>query len=216
LEEAQKWLSHLQQYSNGDIQTQLLAIQVYSRKSKYLLWLRALIKALSIDSERNPQLHVELMTFVHRVDSATNLPQIVKQVIDLERKDGVLSGLTRDTLATKNDEFLTAHSQTSLSHRIAGGRVLLLLNGKESASKRVTQLLDLKLPTKKQFSVSECLDAQSLLLDLDTDAAQAFKSSCQQLFPLTPAFMASTDVERLTADFAKFSLWGSDEGDVNL
>jgi len=193
LGDANKFLKNLQLYRPDEIATQLLAIQVYTRKKRYLLVFRALKKALTIN-RHNPQANLDLITTLHSLKNLT-LDPIVKQVIDLECKEEVLGA--NQPLAALVDNFLKEHSY-SLPHRFAAAKCYLVLEGKEKLSnatkQKVLQLCNSKLSDLKiQPLHQECRPVYEFLLTFDKDAASEFKSQCAQFFPLTPFFNDSKE-----------------------
>ena len=68
LEEARKFLSPLQLLSSKDLYTHMLAFEIYYRKSKPLLMLQAIKRALSLKSSEDPNIHGCIIRFQKFVD----------------------------------------------------------------------------------------------------------------------------------------------------
>jgi len=203
LGDASKFLKNLQLYRPDEITTQLLAIQVYSRKKKYLLVVKALKKALTLDPQ-NPQANLDLITTLSELKTAT-LEPIVKQVIDLECKEDVLGA--NQPLSDLVDKFLKQNSN-SLPHRFAAAKAYIALETKGTLStptkQKVIQLINPKLSElKKQPLHQECKSVYEFLIGFDNSAANEFKSQCKQLFPLTPFFNEPSEASSSSSKYSE-------------
>ncbi|CAG8791171.1 4883_t:CDS:2, partial [Racocetra persica] len=84
LGEAFKFLLPLQELSPKRIETHLLGFEIYLRKKKYLLALRALLRAYNIDKE-NATLHNDIIRFHLAVSDDKEINPTVNQVIASEK-----------------------------------------------------------------------------------------------------------------------------------
>jgi hypothetical protein len=161
----------------GQIDTQLLATQVYLRKEKLLLVLRALKKAGAIDAS-HPDYHVSRCAFISAVEKKRGTTNtIVQSVIDDERK--TLPG-GNGSIAEINNAFLAANTN-SLTHRLAVVRVTLA-NDVAAAAKQAKELLVVK-KNDINAGIKECEDVHRFLTSSikDSSVAEAFKAVCSCL-----------------------------------
>uniref|UniRef100_A0A7M4DX46 N-alpha-acetyltransferase 16, NatA auxiliary subunit n=1 Tax=Crocodylus porosus TaxID=8502 RepID=A0A7M4DX46_CROPO len=119
LEEAIKFLIPLKNLVADNIDTHLLAFEIYFRKGKFLLMLQSVKRAFAINSN-NPWLHECLIKFSKAVSDHSNLPEIVSKVLTQEMQKIFIN----KDLESFNEEFLK-HSATSIQHQLSG---LLSLN----------------------------------------------------------------------------------------
>lgn len=68
IEETKKYITLLQEHAGGNLETQLLAVQVYLRKGKFLKVLQAIKRAAKIASEGEPELHVVVVMFLKKLE----------------------------------------------------------------------------------------------------------------------------------------------------
>jgi len=192
LSEATNFVKNLQLYFPDDLDTHLLAIQVYIRKDKPLLVLQALRRAVQINND-SPELHVATLTFFHYVDK--NLDKyhpIVRQVYEVERKTEVLcAGRSINDI---NDTFLQKFSH-SMPHRLAVARVYVLDRSESSIARSIALVIQFD----KSASIEDCesilsfiTSAQPSGLGLDTNHSTVidFRAKCHTSFPYTPSFFS--------------------------
>ncbi|XP_074234345.1 N-alpha-acetyltransferase 16, NatA auxiliary subunit isoform X3 [Camelus bactrianus] len=122
LEEAIKFLIPLKNLVADNIDTHLLAFEIYFRKGKFLLMLQSVKRAFAINSN-NPWLHECLIKFSKSVSNHSNLPDIVSKVLSQEMQKIFVN---RD-LESFNEDFLK-HNATSLQHLLSGAKMMYFLD----------------------------------------------------------------------------------------
>ncbi|XP_043435676.1 N-alpha-acetyltransferase 16, NatA auxiliary subunit isoform X6 [Prionailurus bengalensis] len=113
LEEAIKFLIPLKNLVADNIDTHLLAFEIYFRKGKFLLMLQSVKRAFAINSN-NPWLHECLIKFSKSVSNHSNLPDIVSKVLSQEMQKIFVN----KDLESFNEDFLR-HNATSLQHLLS-------------------------------------------------------------------------------------------------
>jgi len=102
---------------------QLLALDVYLRKDKLLLCLKAMKKALKISSE-NPELHKSIVRFLHKFETTHNqLSPVVKEIIELE-----LAHITQVKSATEYNTIYLSKFSNSLIHNLAVAESMYIMD----------------------------------------------------------------------------------------
>ncbi|XP_045333824.1 N-alpha-acetyltransferase 16, NatA auxiliary subunit isoform X1 [Leopardus geoffroyi] len=113
LEEAIKFLIPLKNLVADNIDTHLLAFEIYFRKGKFLLMLQSVKRAFAINSN-NPWLHECLIKFSKSVSNHSNIPDIVSKVLSQEMQKIFVN----KDLESFNEDFLR-HNATSLQHLLS-------------------------------------------------------------------------------------------------
>ncbi|KAM7321271.1 hypothetical protein ACRRTK_019363 [Alexandromys fortis] len=206
LEEAIKFLTPLKTLAADNIQTHLLAFEIYFRKGKFLLMLQSVKRAFAIDSN-NAWLHECLIKFSKSVSDHSNLPDIVSKVLAQEMKKIFVN---RD-LYSFNEDFLK-HNATSLQHLLSGAKMMYFLDKsrQEKAIAIATRLDD----TIKDKNVKTLTKVSEALLDGSfgncSSQYEEYRKACHNLLPLTSAFLPAATEATLyrTADheFFKFEV----------
>ncbi|KAM3934345.1 N-alpha-acetyltransferase 16, NatA auxiliary subunit isoform 1-T1 [Leptodactylus fuscus] len=191
LEEAIKFLTPLKTLAANNIQTHLLAFEIYFRKGKFLLMLQSVKRAFSID-RNNQWLHECLIRFSKSVSDHSNLPDIVIKVLSHEMK----SIFTNKNLENFNEEFLKNNS-TSIQHLLSGAKMMYYLDkSRQEKAIAIATRLDETLIDRNVKSLTRVLDA---LLDGSFGSCntryEEYRAACHKLFPFTPAFMLSANEE---------------------
>eukprot|EP00123_Amoebidium_parasiticum_P017809 comp23996_c0_seq1/m.42678 comp23996_c0_seq1/g.42678 ORF comp23996_c0_seq1/g.42678 comp23996_c0_seq1/m.42678 type:complete len:829 (-) comp23996_c0_seq1:215-2701(-) len=184
LGEAVKFLKPLLDHAKEDIHTHLLAAAIYLRRKKYLLVLRALKAAHSIDAA-NPTLHFLLVSFAHQVAQASDLHPAVKSVINEE----LPSLLSNKSAADLNAEFLNENSTNPLA--LCQGLKALAVSALEKKGEAAERLL----ASAAQLKGCSVEDAASIMYTLrnhfgDEAKAVAFANEARKVFPLATCFKA--------------------------
>ena len=150
LEEAAKFLQPLLTLSTKNINTHLLAFEIYYRKGKALLMLRSIKQALEVDPT-NTQLHSCLARFLHFVSTNKNLPDAVRKVVTASQPE-ILAGKSALEL---NSSFLAAHTG-QLPAQLTAAKVMTVINPSQAneavqlATKLGQELVDRDLDTCSQ------------------------------------------------------------------
>uniref|UniRef100_A0A452SFP9 N-alpha-acetyltransferase 16, NatA auxiliary subunit n=1 Tax=Ursus americanus TaxID=9643 RepID=A0A452SFP9_URSAM len=160
LEEAVKFLIPLKNLVADNIDTHLLAFEIYFRKGKFLLMLQSVKRAFAINSN-HPWLHECLIKFSKSVSNHSNLPDIVSKVLSQEMQKIFVN----KDLESFNEDFLK-HNATSLQHLLSG----------QSKEKAITLL-----------KVSEALLDGSF--GHCNSQYEEYRVACHNLLPFTSAFL---------------------------
>ncbi|XP_061485908.1 N-alpha-acetyltransferase 16, NatA auxiliary subunit isoform X2 [Rhineura floridana] len=189
LEEAIKFLMPLKNLVADNIDTHLLAFEIYLRKGKFLLMLQSVKRAFAIDSN-NPWLHECLIKFSKCVFGHSNLPKIVNKVLTQEMQKIFIS----KDLESFNEEFLKRNS-TSIQHLLSGAKMLYFLdNSRQEKAISIATRLDETMTDKNVKTLTTVLES---LLDgsFGTSHIQSdeYRIACHKLFPLASAFVSSTN-----------------------
>lgn len=130
LEKAIEFLKPLQQLAKERIETHLLAFELYSRKSKILLMIQSIKRALAIDAG-HPQVHSCIVRLIRALPTLTkDLNVAVKTVVDKAVKELIGTKSAQQL----NDEFIAKHS-SSIMHLYEAARIMYELDaGKQEAA----------------------------------------------------------------------------------
>ncbi|XP_069061436.1 N-alpha-acetyltransferase 16, NatA auxiliary subunit isoform X2 [Pleurodeles waltl] len=189
LEESIKFLMPLKSLVANNIDTHLLAFEIYFRKGKFLLMLQSVKRAFPID-RNNPWLHECLIRFSKSVTDHSNLPEIVSKVLTQEMKKIFMN----KDLEHFNDEFLKQNS-TSIQHLLSGAKMMYFLDtSRQEKAIAVATRLDSNLTDRNVKSLTMVLEA---LLDGSFGSCntqhEEYQAACHKLFPFTSAFMPATN-----------------------
>lgn len=199
LEQAIKFLRPLQNLASENIETHLMAFEIYSRKGKPLLMLQSAKRAFGID-EKHPLVHEAVVRYAKQMSIWDSLPPSVSKVI-AHQMEPILKGRTP---AEINDEFLKENIQC-LPARLQAARVTFMLdNTKQSEAIKLATSLDNSL---SGISITACLDVMNSLKNGDfgscEEALIEYKTKCHEKFSLAVDFFppgASKSNTKLTID----------------
>ncbi|XP_077984965.1 N-alpha-acetyltransferase 15, NatA auxiliary subunit-like [Glandiceps talaboti] len=183
LEQAIYFLKPLQNFAPQEIETHLLAFDIYSRKGKLLLMLQSIKRAHSIESG-NPRLHYCICQLARRGEKQSGLPEAVSTVVQQE-----LKRLLGDTdMRQFNEEFITSNPR-SLTHIIAAAKGLYVLE--PSLTEKVTELITNLGDDLQDRTLENCTEVLNFLCDTVKveSAAEEYQRKCHELFPYATAFM---------------------------
>ncbi|XP_077014482.1 N-alpha-acetyltransferase 16, NatA auxiliary subunit isoform X3 [Tamandua tetradactyla] len=185
LEEAVKFLIPLKNLVADNIDTHLLAFEIYFRKGKFLLMLQSVKRAFAINSN-NPWLHECLIKFSKSVSNHSNLPDIVSKVLCQEMQ----KIFVQKDLESFNEDFLK-YNATSLKHLLSGAKMMYFLD-KSRQEKAITIATRLD-ETIKDKNVKTLIKVSEALLDGSfgncNSQYEEYRSACHKLFPFTSAFL---------------------------
>ncbi|XP_063160633.1 N-alpha-acetyltransferase 16, NatA auxiliary subunit [Candoia aspera] len=189
LEEAIKFLIPLKNLVADNIDTHLLAFEIYFRKGKFLLMLQSVKRAFAID-DNNPWLHECLIKFSKCVSSHSNLPEIVNKVLTQEMQKIFIS----KDLESFNEEFLKRNS-TSIWHLLSGAKMMYFLdNSRQEKAIAIATRLDETMRDRNVKTLTTVLD---FLLDGTfgecRSQSEGYRTACHKLFPLASAFISPTN-----------------------
>ncbi|XP_032351938.1 N-alpha-acetyltransferase 16, NatA auxiliary subunit isoform X2 [Camelus ferus] len=185
LEEAIKFLIPLKNLVADNIDTHLLAFEIYFRKGKFLLMLQSVKRAFAINSN-NPWLHECLIKFSKSVSNHSNLPDIVSKVLSQEMQKIFVN---RD-LESFNEDFLK-HNATSLQHLLSGAKMMYFLDkSRQEKAIAIATRLD---ETIKDKNVKTLIKVSEALLDGSFGNCHSqyeeYRVACHNLLPFTSAFL---------------------------
>ncbi|XP_035975058.1 N-alpha-acetyltransferase 16, NatA auxiliary subunit isoform X2 [Halichoerus grypus] len=185
LEEAIKFLIPLKNLVADNIDTHLLAFEIYFRKGKFLLMLQSVKRAFAINSN-HPWLHECLIKFSKSVSNHSNLPDIVSKVLSQEMQKIFVN----KDLESFNEDFLK-HNATSLQHLLSGAKMMYFLDkSRQEKAIAVATRLD---ETIKDKNVKTLLKVSEALLDGSfgncNSQYEEYRVACHNLLPFTSAFL---------------------------
>ncbi|MGH0139066.1 UNVERIFIED_CONTAM: hypothetical protein FKN15_068150 [Acipenser sinensis] len=185
LEEAIKFLTPLKNLVKNNIETHLLAFEIYFRKEKFLLMLQSVKRAFAID-RHHPWLHQCLVRFLKAVSENKDLPESVLAVLKQETKR-----LFGETCAKSfNEAFLRKHSN-SIPHRVAAAKMMYYLDS--STEKKAIELataLDESLNNRSVVISTDVLEGLcNGSLGDNKETAEMYRADCHKMYPHTLAFM---------------------------
>ncbi|KAM4864455.1 N-alpha-acetyltransferase 16, NatA auxiliary subunit isoform X2 [Urocitellus parryii] len=189
LEEAIKFLIPLTNLVADNIDTHLLAFEIYFRKGKFLLMLQSVKRAFAINSN-NPWLHECLIKFSKSVSDHSNLPDIVSKVLSQEMQKIFVN----KDLENFNEDFLK-HNTTSLQHLLSGAKMMYFLDkSRQEKAIAIATRLD---ETIKDKNVKTLMKVSEALIDGSfgncNSQYEEYRMACHNLFPFTPAFLPAVN-----------------------
>ncbi|KAJ8676612.1 hypothetical protein QAD02_012399, partial [Eretmocerus hayati] len=186
LEQAIKFLLPLQELAANNIETHLMAFEIYIRKGRTLLMLRSIKRAHRLDPN-NPELHSCLVRFLKHVAGAT-LDQTVSEVV--RRQSISIFGQAADA-AKLNADFL-AKNDSSLPHRLQAARMLHLFD--PSQQKKAIALATSIDPASvtSGLTLPNCVRVLEALRAGDLGSCECdlaeYTTKCHERFPYATAF----------------------------
>ncbi|XP_058526671.1 N-alpha-acetyltransferase 16, NatA auxiliary subunit isoform X2 [Ochotona princeps] len=185
LEEAIKFLIPLKNLVADNINTHLLAFEIYFRKGKFLLMLQSVKRAFAIN-RNNPWLHECLIRFSKSVSNHSNLSDIVSRVLSQEMQKIFIN----KDLESFNEDFLS-HNSTSLQHLLSGAKMMYFLDkSRQEKAIAIATRLD---ETIKDKNVKTLIKVSEALLDGSFGNCgsqyEEYRMACHHLLPFTPAFL---------------------------
>ncbi|KAF8926049.1 NMDA receptor-regulated protein 1-domain-containing protein [Dissophora ornata] len=191
LGEALKLLKPLQELATERIETHLMGFEIYIRKNKLLLALKALLKSHKIDAN-SATLHEQLVRFALAVQKAgDSLKPTVKSVIDnhwntLYQSYGKdLSGFTAAFLEKNKEEG-------SVPHLVSAAIAVSLIDPVNNKAK-AEDILFLMADSDKYEStrsLENCLLAKKMLKSLRSSRLQEFTAKAAKWFPKATALQS--------------------------
>ncbi|XP_006076572.2 N-alpha-acetyltransferase 16, NatA auxiliary subunit isoform X6 [Bubalus bubalis] len=185
LEEAIKFLIPLKNLVADNIDTHLLAFEIYFRKGKFLLMLQSVKRAFAIN-RNNPWLHECLIKFSKSVSNHSNLPDIVSKVLSQEMQKIFVN----KDLESFNEDFLT-HNATSLQHLLSGAKMMYFLDkSRQEKAIAIATRLDEAIKDK---NVKTLIKVSEALLDGSFGSCNSqyeeYRMACHKLLPFSSAFL---------------------------
>ncbi|XP_070327275.1 N-alpha-acetyltransferase 16, NatA auxiliary subunit isoform X3 [Odocoileus virginianus] len=185
LEEAIKFLIPLKNLVADNIDTHLLAFEIYFRKGKFLLMLQSVKRAFAIN-RNNPWLHECLIKFSKSVSNHSNLPDTVSKVLSQEMQKIFVN----KDLESFNEDFLK-HNAASLQHLLSGAKMMYFLDkSRQEKAIAIATRLD---ETIKDKNVKTLIKVSEALLDGSFGSCNSqyeeYRMACHKLLPFTSAFL---------------------------
>lgn len=184
LNKAAVYMRTLLLHAPGELRVQVLACELAMARSKWLLALRALRKALGICPD-DPRTHRCIVRFLHATKTNAALPKAVAKVVARQEEE---LGLARHRSLCMLNEAYLSRAQTNAAAQLAYAEMLALISP-EAAAKARQVLLDLDLASA---SLAVCKEAAQLLgvdgVLADTAAAAQFRHKAHARYPHATVF----------------------------
>ncbi|XP_034545567.1 N-alpha-acetyltransferase 15, NatA auxiliary subunit-like [Notolabrus celidotus] len=211
LEEAVKFLIPLKNLVRNQIETHLLAFEIYFRKEKYLLMLQSIKRAVAIQPS-HPWLHQCLVRFFKGVSESTDLAEATRTV--LKQEISRLFGESNPESFNKN--YLSQHSN-SIPHRLAAAKMMVYLQpSSDKMACEIATALDESLSGKSIQICTEVLEAlrEGRLGEDQQKAAEAYRTTCHKVFPYSLSFMPPGYHDNSTSISANGDLSAGEHDDI--
>ncbi|TKA75209.1 hypothetical protein B0A49_02407 [Cryomyces minteri] len=185
LEDAMKFLSPLLEFSPKNVEAQNVGFEVFIRREKYLLALKCLLAASSVEPS-NPTLHEQTIRFRRTLDARpTPLPPKVSEVIN-----STFTLLPASTsLIAHNDAYLSKHAHSASAVQ-AGLRVRKLLDAATQPQNEKDLIATLEL---SGATLEEAKAGLALLGDWSSaqEVKKAYLEAAGKRWPEATAFKAA-------------------------
>jgi len=213
LGEAPKFLEPLLLLVNNSITTQLLAFEVYLRKGKPLLMLKAIRKAITLNSttgQHNTELHSCMVRFLNYIETnKDNINPTTMKVIESIMPDDIKN----TTAASYNEKFLGENSD-DLERVFVSLNVQVTMDA-SSADQAVNKLTQIPLTGQKYNVCKTVLDAfqKGDFGPAGMAQAESFKKKCREHFPLARCFMEEQELQKEEEEKAAAAAASGNNGD---
>jgi len=198
LEEAIRFLNHLQLLAKDRIETHIMAYEIYERKDKPLLMLQAIKRAFAADPE-HPKLHECIIRFAKTIaDSRSKLSKTVISVLNR----GMPEFLVDVDLQGYNLQYLEKY-KSSLVCRIHVSKMMYFL---DSSKRAEAAALITEMPEYlDDLTLENCMFAYEVIeqgcLGDCSELLQRFKKKCRSMFPLAKAFQDQSETGNDASNF---------------
>ncbi|KAG9324170.1 hypothetical protein KVV02_007399 [Mortierella alpina] len=190
LGEALKFLKPLQELASERIETHLMGFEIYIRKNRLLLALKALLKSVQLDAN-NATLHEQLVRFALAVQKAgDSIKPAVKTVIDkhwetlYQNKSSDLPSFTASFL-NKNKDL------GSVPHLISAAIAVSLVHpGEKAKAEEILFLMADDAKYKKTRSLENCILGLKTLKTMRSSRLPEFKAKAAEWFPKATVFQS--------------------------
>ncbi|TQS38300.1 hypothetical protein Golomagni_01199 [Golovinomyces magnicellulatus] len=184
LNEAMRYLLPLLQHRPESIDTQLIGFEVYIRRKKYLLALKCLLQAMSLDKD-HPNIHEQKihLKLAFETDKALLSPEIVDA---MKSEFGFLS----DSLNLKefNEEYLKKNND-SPRKVISALKVRRLLDLETNLKSEVEMRCILEIP---KITLDEALEGFNLLKSWNSNDLRSYQLAAASKWPKASVFGSSS------------------------
>lgn len=201
LEELNKFLKPLEEFGLDQVETHILAIEVYSRKQKVLLMLKFLKKLKKFNNkiEDKAKFHYYICKFLLKYKaSKSTLNETIVSVIENELKDLFNNGVV-ETVEVLNERFLKDNS-TNYSCMVEAAKVVYDLNPTGNQQKALDMITNIDLKKYSSDSINlKVVDGAFKLIKngyfgkLDTKKIDELKTTAGKLFPHSSSLRASVE-----------------------
>ncbi|RHZ63326.1 hypothetical protein Glove_330g14 [Diversispora epigaea] len=190
LGEAFKFLMPLQELSSKRIETHLLGFEIYLRKEKYLLALRALLQAYKIEKE-NATLHKDIIRF--KLEVTSNRSKIHPTTIQVITEELTSKILPEDMNLIKFSEEFIERNKNSIEHLLVGAESFYLIDPskKQEAGNLLLKVYDEKYNETR--TLQNCISVYEALKNtFESPKAEEFYKKCKEWFPISTYFNQET------------------------
>ncbi|EUB57235.1 NMDA receptor-regulated protein [Echinococcus granulosus] len=219
LNEAARFLQPLIDLSGNRIETHCLAYEVFERKGKHLLMLRAIRRGIELPRARDhPWFNECLCRFLMRMSELKPKPGNLVHEVLLQEMHAVFENNELPRAAETNDNFIKRNSKSFL-HVFRGTLTKAIIDPSSSNE----SLKQLPSPTNRGFGavswqvLFEALGLLKTYLNLKlapitNEMIDDFRGKCSTLYPLATVFFTETALEsHLNAAICKTSAATSNE-----
>ncbi|XP_075154691.1 N-alpha-acetyltransferase 15/16 [Haematobia irritans] len=197
LEKAIELLKPLQQLAKEHIETHLLAFELYSRKSKILLMIQSIKRALAIDAE-HPQVHRCIVQLIQGLPKLANdLNVHAKMVVD----KAVQELIGTKSAQQLNEEFIAKHN-SSILHLYEAARIMYELDAKKK-DKAITLITSYDVAKLKLEDATKIFESLRDGVFGSCEAALlTYKATCHKRFKYARLFRdcIETTKDKITED----------------
>jgi len=185
LASSSKYMQILQIHASKDIETQLLAFELYMKKGKYLLVLKSLKRALFLSPD-HPKVHLNILKFFNIISNQLDsFNPTVKQLINSERN----SILGENTLEEYSKKYVEKYRNAGVRYCLGVAESFYYINpsNKPEAIKIATNLNEVTAT-----DLNNCINVYRALTIgefADEKASKEYKLRCRNQFPLATEFM---------------------------
>merc|ERR1719259_72447 len=197
LGEAVKFLTPLQQFAPKDLDTHLLAFEIYYKKGKSLLMLQSVKRAVSISSS-DPRVSGCVLRLQHFIeDKRASLKAPVVQVLDqaMDKARQTKSIFVHQSAREGIDTFIQKNDK-SLQHIFVGAQLMTLSNPSNPKAIELATQLDSSLT---DVSIRLCIEILDSLKEgkfgpEGVTAAADYQKKCALHFKMSSIFSESSEV----------------------
>uniref|UniRef100_A0A0K8SFC9 N-alpha-acetyltransferase 15, NatA auxiliary subunit n=1 Tax=Lygus hesperus TaxID=30085 RepID=A0A0K8SFC9_LYGHE len=188
LDQAIKFLYPLQNLAANNVDTHLMAFEIYTRRKRPLLMLQSVKRAFETD-QKHPLVHEALIRFCRELEGWKKERTFAEPVFT------VIDKVMAPILGSKNplqlnQEYLKEHKD-DLAGTLHAARVMCMMDkSKQSEAIKVAIRLDKGL---KSRDINTCSSVLAALLNGDfgdaKETAETYRVNCHKLFPQALAFV---------------------------
>ncbi|VDM34120.1 unnamed protein product [Hydatigera taeniaeformis] len=202
LNEASRFLQPLIDLSGNRVETHCLAYEVFERKGKYLLMLRAIRRGIKLPTAKDhPWFNECLCRFLIRMSELEPEPGNLVHEVLLQEVHAIFGDNELPRADETNDNFMKRNSKSFL-HVFRGMLTKTIIEPRSSSD----FLKQLPSPTEKEFGdvswqvLFEALEVLRTYLNLKlapvtNEIINSFRDKCSLLYPLANVFFTETALE---------------------